>query len=91
MTAGSLQGRNQSRRFARRSKQQLHVQAGGLDASQNSFWLPAQGGVFFSLLSKICGLIPVPEVVLTCDKGQVPSLRKCGSHRIVWLPLGSCC
>src|SRR5205807_1924487 len=45
----------------------------------------------FSFLSKIYGLIPVPEVVLTYDKGQFPSLCRCGSHRIVWLPLGSCC
>jgi transposase len=42
-------------------------------------------------LSRICGLIPVPEGVLDCDKEPVPWLRKCGIRRIVWSPLELYC
>jgi formate hydrogenlyase transcriptional activator len=44
-----------------------------------------------SLLSRICGLIPVQEGVPTCDTGLFPWLRRCESHRIFWSPLESCC
>src|ERR1035441_5050329 len=42
------------------------------------------------LLSRICGLIPARVGVPRCDIGLFPSLRRYGSHRIVWLPLESC-
>ena len=35
--------------------------------------------IFFRLLSRICGLIPVLEVVRVCDIRRFPSLRRCGS------------
>ena len=47
--------------------------------------------VLFSLLSRICGLIPVPGVVPSCDTGQFPWPCRCESRRIVWLRLGFCC
>ena len=37
-----------------------------------------------SLLSRICGVILVPGVVPSCDKGQFPWHRRYGSRRIVW-------
>src|ERR1019366_6722717 len=43
------------------------------------------------LLSRICGLIPARVGVPRCDIGLFPSLRRYGSHRIVWFPLESCC
>src|ERR1017187_5144549 len=43
---------------------------------------------FFSLLSRICGEIPVRGAAPSCDKGQFPWLRRCESRRIVWSPLG---
>jgi hypothetical protein len=46
---------------------------------------------FCCLLSKICGLIPVPVVVPACDKAPFPSRRRFGIRRIVWSPLESCC
>jgi hypothetical protein len=36
------------------------------------------------LLSRICGLIPVPGVVPSCDTGQFPWPCTCESRRIVW-------
>src|SRR5215813_11269992 len=45
----------------------------------------------FGLLSRIYGLILVPEVVLACGKGPIPWLRMCGNRRIVWSPLEFCC
>ena len=36
------------------------------------------------LLSRICGVILVPAVVLMCDRGQLPSPRRCETRRIVW-------
>src|ERR1019366_3824142 len=47
--------------------------------------------IIFRLLSRICGLIPARVGVPRCDIGLFPSLRRYGSHRIVWLPLESCC
>jgi len=46
---------------------------------------------FSGLLSRICGLIPVPEGDPTCDIGLFPWLRRCENRRIVCSPLGSCC
>ena len=37
---------------------------------------------FFGLLSRICGLIPVPEAVRVCDTARFPSHHRCGTHRI---------
>ena len=42
------------------------------------------GAYFFRLLSRICGLIPVPGVVPSCDTGQFPWPCRCESRRIVW-------
>lgn len=47
---------------------------------------------FKGFVSRRCGRIRrVPEVFLACDTGQSPSPHRCGSHRIVWSPLGFCC
>ena len=43
------------------------------------------------LLSRICGLMPVPDAVRVCDTARFPSLHRCGTHRIVWSPLEFCC
>src|SRR5450432_2018136 len=45
----------------------------------------------FRLLSRICGVILVPGVVPSCDRGRFPWPRRYESRRIVWLPLGFCC
>jgi hypothetical protein len=37
-----------------------------------------------ALPSRIYGRILVQGVVPSCDKGQFPWPRRCGSHRIVW-------
>jgi hypothetical protein len=39
---------------------------------------------YFSLLSRICGSIPAPGVVPSCDTGQFPWPCRCESRRIVW-------
>ena len=44
-----------------------------------------------SLVSKICGLIPVPEVARAYDIRPFPSHRRYGIHRIVWSPLEFYC
>ena len=41
-------------------------------------------GNCLGLLSRICGLIPVPGVVPSCDTGPFPWLCRCESRRIVW-------
>ena len=43
------------------------------------------------LLSKICGLIPVPGVSRACDIRPFPSHQTYESQTIVWSPLEFCC
>ena len=43
------------------------------------------------LLSRICGLTPVREVVPACDKGPFPSRCRYGIRTIFWSPLEFCC
>ena len=60
----------------------------------HSYEVPTHGtvrGYEYRLLSRICGLIPVPEAVRVCDTARFPSLHRCGTHRIVWSPLEFCC
>src|ERR1017187_8248887 len=46
---------------------------------------------FLCLLSRICGLTPVREVVPACDKGPFPSRCRYGIRTIFWSPLEFCC
>ena len=39
--------------------------------------------IFFSLLSRICGSIPVLEVFPACDRERFPWLQRYENHRIV--------
>jgi hypothetical protein len=57
--------------------------------NETALWYEAEPEL--GLLSRICGLIPVPEAVRVCDTARFPSLHKCGTHRIVWSPLEFCC
>ena len=49
------------------------------------------GGYEKCLLSRICGLTPVREVVPACDKGPFPSRCRYGIRTIFWSPLEFCC
>ena len=47
--------------------------------------------IFFTLPSRNCGSIPVPEAGPMCDKARFPWHRRCEIRRNVWLPHEVCC
>src|SRR5438094_2841618 len=63
---------------------------GGLAGLAVAFWAN-KALMKICLLSKICGLIPVPGVSRACDIRPFPSHQTYESQTIVWSPLEFCC
>jgi hypothetical protein len=60
------------------------VISGSIDAVEMTSWGSLYAGIDPCLLSRICGSIPVPGVVPSCDTGPFPWPCTCESRRIVW-------
>ena len=69
----------------------LYRNPGLYRSSRDAQILGSVWALFLRLLSKICGLIPVPGVSRACDIRPFPSHQTYESQTIVWSPLEFCC